>query len=144
MQLTFHKLYNDKLGHLCNPEHLCSICEKDSNQIDYQHLILDPKAPQASEHKNLIAQGLLEAFQSKNKDSITGLIKQQHKAQLKYLSDLDLFKYLVKKEQFEIDITHLNEKISEYQKYKQIETDKDKLKLIGDQICNLTDEIAPL
>lgn len=31
MVLTFGRLYNEKLGHLCNPEPMCAICEKDAN-----------------------------------------------------------------------------------------------------------------
>lgn len=55
--------------------------------------------------------GLVEAYQSKNKDSITGLIKAQQKAQLKYLSDLELFEYLVKKEQIELDIRTIQDRV---------------------------------
>lgn len=57
--------------------------------------------------REAIFAGLVEAYQSKNKDSITGLIKAQQKAQLKYLSDLELFGYLVKKESIELDIKNI-------------------------------------
>ena len=31
MIFTFGRLYNEKLGHLCNPEPMCTICEKEAN-----------------------------------------------------------------------------------------------------------------
>jgi len=60
--------------------------------------------------REAIFAGLVEAYQFKNKESITGLIKAQQRAQLKYYSDLELFDYLVKKEQIEQDIRVIQEK----------------------------------